>query len=261
MQSLPNRKRRAAWKHVGKVALGKKSEKSAPQDLNYFILKEKNPRDAKYYPSERFHKIVGATPTELDIIIPYATADECLSDRRVKYGGNGVPFCKSKDGVRAMRWFKIPNTDNVELKEIECPGCDCPYQKDKTCKDKAVFEFMIPGIDIGTFHLDTGSEIGIENIINSLETIERICTEQERQNGIWGVRCKLVREATAVAPQGRRTVKYILNLHIDYRALMQADKALLGPILGQQTEQPMQISAATERESDPVQAQDAEVGE
>src|SRR6478736_7801840 len=104
MQSLPNRKRRTTWKHVGKVALGKKSEKGAPQDTNYFILKEKSFKDGNYYFSERFHQIVGATPHELDIIIPYATADECLHDRRVKYGGNGIPFCKSKDGVRAMRW-------------------------------------------------------------------------------------------------------------------------------------------------------------
>lgn len=228
---LPSIKKVAPWKRLGKVALGKRAEKGNPIDLDYFIFKEKN-RDAKYDVSKKFHDRLGETPRELNIILPYPTLEETLRDRAVMYGGNGLRQCYTDDGVRATRRRKVG--EKMEWFEMACPAEQCEYRAAKKCKEKAIFTFMVPAAseEVGTFYMDFGSRVAAQNIYSALVAIEEVCREQGRAQGLFGIRCKMVREPTAFDVDGRRIIKHIPTIHIDFASLMQRDQLLLGPLMG-----------------------------
>lgn len=252
---LPSINKSNPWRQIGKVALGDRSGKNgAPKDLSHFILKAKNPADAKYYKSQDFHSIVGDEPKELDIILPFMTVEETIRDRSAMYGSNGLRQCYTEDGKVAHRRKKMPDGKLV-WEKIPCPYQECEFKKSKKCPDKAIFSFMIPAIDIGTFYMDFGARTGAAQIYNALKGLAELC--KDRHGGIRGLRCKLVREATAFDVDGRRVIKYIPTIHIDFSSLMQSDKALLGPIMGQKVEEPQVLSIS----ADEVEAMDAEVVE
>lgn len=252
---LPSIKRANSWRQIGKVALGDRSgNNGAPKDLDYFILKAKNPADAKYYKSQEFHSIVGDKPKELDIILPFITVEETIRDRSAMYGSNGLRLCYTEDGEIAHRRKKMPDGKLV-WEEIPCPYRECEFKKSKKCPDKAIFLFMIPAIGIGTFHMDFGSRVGAEQIYNALLDLAEFC--KGRHGGIRGLRCTLTREATVFDVDGRRVIKYIPKIHIDFPALMPSDKVLLGPIMGRKVEEPKVLSITAAEE----EAMDAEVAE
>lgn len=254
---LPSARTVAPWKRLGKVALGKRAEKGNPLDLDYFIFKEKNPSDAKYYPSKRYHERLGDTPRELNIILPYPTVEQTLRDRAVMYGSNGLRQCYSDDAVRAQRRRKIG--EKMEWHEIACPYMECEFKQSRVvdgkvkpapCKDKAIFTFMVPAAsdDTGTFYMDFGSRVAASNIHSTLTVLADLCEKQGRPQGIFGIRCKLVREATAFDVDGRRIIKHIPTIHVDFASLMQRDKLLLGEVVGMKlpgigSEPPLQIAA------------------
>lgn len=242
---LPSTENRGAasspWRRLGKIKLGIKVKneqtgKEYPTDLDYFVV------------PDNYKDKLGDKPKELFIVLPNPMLEQNFTTKAAVYRSNGAKWCSTQDDVHAKRFQDtgrktVPKKPGDTIKpifdycQIGCPAKACEYRQTGECKERGFFNFMIPAVDaIGTFLLRPTSQVGITNIYTVLKVVESYCAR--RPNGMAGIRLRLYREPQQffkdIKGDGQLAAitKYIVNLELDWKQLLQDDQRLFGPILG-----------------------------
>ncbi len=214
------------WKRLGKVKLGIKAPNGAPKDLDYFVI------------PERFKPALGEKPQEFEISLPFPTFEQNFDTRAAMYKANGARACWTKDGVTAHRYQIPEGQSKYSWTTMPCPGSECEFRKAKKCPERAYFHFMIPSCkEIGTFMLVTGSVSATDRLYSALRAVEGLT--KNRIQGMFGLRMILRRERTEFNVdfngdgKQQKIVKWIPTLEIDFKSLIESDRTMLAPYLGQ----------------------------
>lgn len=227
------------WRRLGKIKLGIKIKnattgKEYPSDLDHFVIPEK------------YQVKLGDKPKELFIVLPNPTLEQNFTTKAAVYRQNGAKWCSTQDDVHAKRFMdtkrpqpKDPTKNIFDYCVIDCPAKACEFRKSGECKERGFFNFMIPAVEeIGTFLLRPTSQVGITNLYTVLKVVESYCAR--RPNGMAGIRLRLYREPQQffkdIKGDGQLAAitKWIVNLELDWKQLLQEDQRLFGPILGKQ---------------------------
>jgi len=142
----------------GKIRLGEKvvSEKTGkefPKALDYFVC----PDEVK--------KVYGEKPRKLDIMLPMENVEHFFPQYYKRYGSSKGLVCKG-DGEVAVEM------DEDGMREIECPGKDCPYYQKGECKQIGNLQVILPKIKgLGVYQIDTSSYNSIVNLNSGIEMI------------------------------------------------------------------------------------------
>jgi|GEM_PF-2747766 len=190
---------------LGKIHLGEKktSEKSGnlyPSATDYFVVHEdaNTPKEIV----EKFHKIYGERPKELNIMFPLNDIERFFPQWLKRYA-NGTLVCKG-DGEKAIE----TDTKTGERKEIACPYKNCPYYKKKQCREIGNLQFYVSEIPGGVFQIDTSSYNSILEVNTAIKLIK------EQNNGhIANIPLKLTLRPSQVTVNGYPKTIYILNLY------------------------------------------------
>lgn len=239
--------RSSAWRQLGKIKLGVKVSTgykegkcqhakgdggcfycTRPSDLDYFVI------------PETWQEKLGKEPKELDIVLMNQTLEQCFNTKRIWYLANGQVACSSEDGATAHRWMKAEGATKHAFVAMACPGAKCQYHESKSCKDREYLTFGIPASGaVGEFILISGSRTSSAQIYKALQTLENVCKDLRRPNGIAGIRMTLRRVPKTFLIEGQNSngkktavTKSVAVIDIDWGSLLDSDKLLLGPVVG-----------------------------
>ncbi len=108
-------------------------------------------------------------PSELNIIPASQNIELTMPTSFARYASQGVRFCSSRDGKKALRYDKNSKTE----KEFPCSD-QCKERIDKTCKPTGTFYFIIPALDINSvWAISTSSEQSVRNVVSALNKFSR----------------------------------------------------------------------------------------
>lgn len=248
--ALESAAQRSHWKRLGKIKLGLKvksaNTKCAQRHEHTDACYNFFPKDVKYFViPDQFKAQLGAEPMKLSIMLAFPTLQQNFDIDAAKWRGNGTKFCSTKDGVTAQRLVEteVPGAragetvKKSDYQTIPCPGGECKFRIAGECPPKGSFDFMIPAVfpAVGTFYLKVGSRVAYEQMLATMIDLERLCVT--RKDGMQRIRMVLEREHTVFNPviKGVRTKieKWVPKLSVDYAALNDEDKQLLGAAVGQ----------------------------
>lgn len=145
---------------LGVIRLGIKGKSGKtgneyPIETDYFVC----PDEVK--------KVYGATPRELEIMIPINDI-ESVFPCAYKYYGSSKGLKCSGNGEIAYR----ANKDTGELDEIECP---CSLLDEGKCKQTGSLQFMIPSVSVGgVYQITTSSFNSIVDINSGLDYVSAL---------------------------------------------------------------------------------------
>jgi ribosomal protein L23 len=190
---------------LGKIHLGEKktSEKSGnlyPSATDYFVVHEdaNTPKEI----AEKFHKIYGERPKELNIMFPLDDPEKFFPQWLKRYAGNNL-VCKG-DGEKAIE----TDLKTGERKEIQCLYKNCPYYQKKQCREIGNLQFYVTEIPGGVFQIDTSSYNSILEVNTAIKLIK------EQNNGhIANIPLKLTLRPMQVTVNGYPKTIYVLNLY------------------------------------------------
>ncbi|MDD5703530.1 MAG: hypothetical protein PHU23_15965 [Dehalococcoidales bacterium] len=166
---------------LGKIRTGIKRSKEVngktveyPSAVDYFVL----PEDNQYY--AELVKVFGDKPRELRILIPVEDEERWCSQYYRAYSQSRGLICKG-DGDTAIRMIDIRtgaladrNTVEAVLKEVSCPGRDCP-DYEQSCREIMNLQFLLPEVPgLGVWQIDTSSINSIRNINSAADLVKRI---------------------------------------------------------------------------------------
>lgn len=160
---------------LGKIHLGYKDpNKGFPVKTDYFVF----PKDHSGYSA--LVKVFGEKPKELRILIPVEDEETWASQYYKAYDRTRGLICKG-DGDKAVRMVDVKTgdlpsktTETVAMKEVVCPGRECPDYKAKKCGEVMNLRFMLPEIPgLGVWQIDTGSINSILNINSCAKVIQK----------------------------------------------------------------------------------------
>lgn len=198
---------------AGKIRLGikkvsEKSGKEYPAEVDYFVC------------PEEVQSEFGEQPKELKIALPSNEISEVLpySFKWYKHGAGLI--CKG-NGEIAYQVAEEPGKGiaSTYMKEIECPGVDCPYFKSgKECRLSASFFVLLPHVDtFRVYQIDTNSWNSVVNLLNSLR---RVQTQYQRLMNLHHPDTlepilRLVRMPQETHGSGRKEIHYTMSLYAD----------------------------------------------
>ena len=120
---------------------------------------------------EAAYKLCGDKPRALDILIPVEDEELYCQQYYRKYSATQGLVCKGTGETARVKVdtstgaYADHNTKEFVYKEISCPGKECAYYKNKTCKEVMNLQFMLPKIPgLGVWQIDSGSANSIINI-------------------------------------------------------------------------------------------------
>lgn len=208
---------------LGKIKLGyKHPEKGYPVKTEYFVF----PKEHSDY--AELVRIFGEKPKELRILIPVEDEELWASQYYKSYNRTYGLVCKG-DGETAMRMInlktgELPDKEpgTVELREMPCPGKDCPDYKAKKCQEVMNLRFILPEIPgLGVWQIDTGSINSILNINSCAKIIKKAFGR------ISLIPLKLTLESIEVnnPETGKKQTVYVMNLRTNVTMAQLADVA------------------------------------
>jgi len=102
--------------------------------------------------------------SELTIIPASQSIEKTMPTSFARYASQGVRYCSSLDGKKALRYDKNTRTE----KEFTCSD-QCKERLDKSCKPTGTFYFIIPALDMNSvWAISTSSDQSIRNVISAL---------------------------------------------------------------------------------------------
>jgi hypothetical protein len=159
---------------LGKIHLGVKDDRGIPKRTDYFVFDKDNPHYKELVDA------FGEKPKELRIMIPVEDEERFASQYYRCYSKTRGLICKG-DGITASRLTDTASgamadrdSKEVEMREIECKGRDCPDYKQK-CKEVMNLQFLLPEIPgLGVWQIDTSSINSIININSMVGLLKAI---------------------------------------------------------------------------------------
>jgi len=200
IKGLSDRKRLI---RVGKIHLGIKAQGQRgqyPKAVDYFVVHAS--ATTPEASAAAFLAVYGDQPRELDIIFPTDDITQWADPWYRAYSQSYGLICKG-DGVEATaRWdnagqgprpegveqgsWASASTKEFQSQKIPCMAEDCPMQKTKPPRCKAVMnlQFLLPNVrGIGCWQIDTGSHNSIRNLQDGIELIKSATGGRIR--GLW----------------------------------------------------------------------------
>ena len=177
---------------VGKIHLGiivEGEKRPFPKAVDYFVVRADDTTPEAS--AKAFQEVYGDKPTELDIIFPTDDPEQWADPWYRAYSQSWGLLCKGDGewanakwdlaaktarppGVEEGSWASGKTESWTHLK-IPCLGAECPMQKAKVPRCKAVMnlQFLLPLVrGIGVWQIDTGSWNSIRNINESVELVK-----------------------------------------------------------------------------------------
>lgn len=163
----------------GKIRLGEKKlskkGKEYPSALDYFVV----PEEVKeVYPGK---------PRKLGIMFPMENRDDFFPQWYKRYGSSKGLICKGdgktateipegtglvKDGKVVDEKGDPVDLNNLQMKEIDCEGKECPYYQERECKQVGNLQVILPKVKgLGVYQIDTSSYNSILNINSGIKLI------------------------------------------------------------------------------------------
>ena len=214
---------------LGKIRLGIKVEPegkaSYPRATNYFVC-----------PPE-VQEVFGKEPTSLRITFPTDNPEMWAGHWYRAYTTYRGLVCKG-DGDTANRMVDLDkvvdaktgslpddlhpkfwpmasrDSANTAMREIQCPGRECPQFQSKQCKPMMNLQFLLPEVEGagGIWQIDTNSWNSIRNVLSGVTLIEALCG----RTGLIPLSLSLVPMEVQPEGQGKKTV-HVLQLTAPYK--------------------------------------------
>jgi len=163
----------------GKIRLGEKKlskkGKEYPSALDYFAV------------PEEVAEVYGPMPRKLDIMFPMENRDDFFPQWYKRYGSSKGLICKGDgktateipQGTGLIKNGKVVDEkgdpvdlNNLQMKEIDCEGKECPYYQSRECKQVGNLQIILPKVKgLGIYQIDTSSYNSILNINSGIELI------------------------------------------------------------------------------------------
>jgi len=163
----------------GKIRLGEKKlsakGKEYPSALDYFAV------------PEEVTEVYGEKPRKLDIMFPMENRDDFFPQWYKRYGSSKGLICKGdgktatelpqgtgivKDGKVVDEKGQPVDLNNLQMKEIDCEGKECPYYQSRECKQVGNLQIILPKVKgLGVYQIDTSSYNSIVNINSGIALI------------------------------------------------------------------------------------------
>lgn len=192
--------------HLGIKKFSEKAQKEYPAEVHYFVCP---PEVAEVY---------GEQPTKLDIMFPVDNPEIVFPQFYKMYGSSTLLKCKG-DGEKASRI-----TDKGGFEEIECPGEECPYRKNRKCNRIGVLNVLLPKVPgAGVWQITTSSWNSIVNLNSAMDYIRGLCG---RVNMIPLI---LERKEELIQYEGKKSKHYILSINMDFKLEDVQRAALISP--------------------------------
>lgn len=203
---------------IGKIRLGKKTEKGYPTEVDYFIIDPQTPSELE---NERIKqeiaKLYGKEPKQLRIMFPMANMDLCFPQWWKRYGQSTMLKCRG-DGVEAVCTQpeyaeKLEVIGKIEegLTKVQCLGKECPYVQAKQCGMRANLQVLLPEIPgAGVWQISTGSFNSIVNMNSCIDYIRTVCGR------VHMVPLTLERREQVITHDGKARKHYVLHLNMNF---------------------------------------------
>ena len=183
--------------HLGVMAAGQKGQ--YPKAVDYFVVHaDKTTPDSA---ADAFREVYGEKPQELDVIFPTDDIEHWADPWYRSYSKSWGLVCKGDGETALAKWDSSLNkpttldlpgswaeasTKEFQMQKIPCLAEECPMQKTKPPRCKAVMnlQFLLPNVrGIGVWQIDTGSWNSIRNIQSCIELIKGMTGGRVR--GLW----------------------------------------------------------------------------
>lgn len=160
---------------VGRLHIGKKSDKGFPMSVDYFIP------TGKY--TERFTQVLGAQPQSIAIVFPSDDAEQVCNER-YEYRDNAGALLACGDGVNFMVWdgkrYQTYSTEQYPqlMEQVAKKHPKKPRSESDNGWDMSLtLRFIIPAVRgiVGVWQFTTkGAASSIKNIRNSFDGVQKM---------------------------------------------------------------------------------------